>query len=73
MGMICTGHSLGGAVAELCTLDLLHSFLGDSPPDVNAIGFATPAVGNEALAKYVRRQGWQSRLRTYLLPGSYLR
>ncbi len=66
------GHSLGGAIALLCTLDLLHS-LGDDPnPNVTCVGFATPAVGNAALAEYVKNKGWQNYITNYLVPGQSL-
>jgi alpha-beta hydrolase superfamily lysophospholipase len=66
------GHSLGGAIALLCTLDLLHS-LGDEPnPNVTCVGFATPAVGNAALAEYVKNKGWQKYITNYLVPGQSL-
>lgn len=64
------GHSLGGAVAEICALDLLHAAEGANLPDVKAIGFATPAIGNAALARMVQRRGWDRRLFNYLLPGT---
>lgn len=68
--LLCVaGHSLGGAIALLCTLDLLHS-LGDEPnPNVTCVGFATPAVGNAALAEYVKNKGWQKYITNYLVPG----
>jgi len=85
------GHSLGGAVAQLCALDLLHGPASDQPcegpypdpaldlphaaagarpPAVAAIGWATPAVGNAALAELVAARGWGARLVTFLLPGA---
>ncbi len=71
--LLCVaGHSLGGAIALLCTLDLLHS-LGDEPnPNVTCVGFATPAVGNAALAEYVKNKGWQKYITNYLVPGQSL-
>lgn len=32
-------------------------------------GFATPALGNEALAETVKECGWEARIRNYLSPG----
>lgn len=32
-------------------------------------GFATPALGNEALQAAVREMGWHSRIRNYISPG----
>lgn len=63
------GHSLGGAVAQLCTLDLLQAAGPGAPPNVSCVGFATPAVGNAALAAHIAACGWERRFVTYLLPG----
>ena len=63
------GHSLGGAVAQLCALDLLQAAGAGAPPDVSCVGFATPAVGNAALAAHIAARGWDRRFVTYLLPG----
>eukprot|EP01135_Chromosphaera_perkinsii_P005793 Nk52_evm3s365 gene=Nk52_evmTU3s365 len=47
-GVIVTGHSLGGAQATLCALDLVeHKF-----PLLDAYLFASPRVGNTAFARY---------------------
>lgn len=70
--MTDAGHSLGGSVAEICVLDLLHDCAKGSEPDIKAIGFATPAIGNQALADLVVKHGWQKHLTSYLLPGKYL-
>lgn len=65
------GHSLGGAVAQICTLDLLKSLekgsLGRAP--ISCIGYATPAFGNASLASLVRENGWDPYFMNYLLPG----
>lgn len=66
--LVLTGHSLGGAIALLCTLDLLHSLEDESHPSVTCVGFATPAVGNAALAEYVKENGWQKYITNYLVP-----
>lgn len=50
-------------------MDLLHTQPAGLLPDVKAIGFATPAIGNLALADHVKQQGWQFYLSNYLLPG----
>ena len=66
------GHSLGGAVAQLCTLRLLH-LLGALPPAaLRCVSFGAPAVGNAALAEHVTRQGWDSRFLSIALPGGCL-
>lgn len=43
------GHSLGGAVATLCTVRLLDALPADLHPTVSCIGFAVPPVGNAQL------------------------
>lgn len=64
------GHSLGGAVALLCTLDLLHSLGEDAAKSKLAcVGFATPAVGNASLAEHAKAKGWDRFVTNYLLPG----
>ncbi|KAI8919839.1 Alpha/Beta hydrolase protein [Powellomyces hirtus] len=45
------GHSLGGAIATLASIDL-KDFLGNKNT-VNAYTFGAPRVGNEAFAKWV--------------------
>lgn len=67
-----TGHSLGGAVAQICTLDLLKSLEDSSEAGrvpISCIGYATPAIGNASLASLVREKGWHSSFINYLLPG----
>ena len=59
-------------MAELCVLDLLHSSAQGEELDIQAIGFATPAIGNQALADYVHERGWQRYLTSYLLPGEHV-
>lgn len=68
---MCAGHSLGGAVAQLCALRLLH----DLPPylveqgRVKCISFAAPPVGNSALANTVSYKGWSGLFYNLALPG----
>lgn len=64
-----TGHSLGGAVALLCTLNLLHALGDGANPKLACVGFATPAVGNAALADHTKAKGWDSFITNYLVPG----
>ncbi|KAA6417845.1 MAG: lipase class 3 family [Trebouxia sp. A1-2] len=66
--LVLTGHSLGGAIALLCTLDLLHSLVDEPNLKLTCVGFATPAVGNAALAEYVKNKGWQKYITNYLVP-----
>lgn len=62
-------HSLGGAVAQLCTIHLLQRLPPSQHDSVACFGFATPALANEALATMVENKGWNSRIRNYLVPG----
>ncbi len=59
----------GGAVAKLCTLSLLRE-LPDTPTphQLRCIAFATPAVGNSALARLVDTAGWSPYFSTFYLP-----
>ncbi|GLC44700.1 hypothetical protein PLESTB_000973200 [Pleodorina starrii] len=70
--LVLCGHSLGGAVAKLCTLRLLRELPDWPRPRVRCIAFATPAVGNAALAELVESAGWASRFSTYYLPEDQL-
>ena len=65
------GHSLGGAVAILCTLRVLQqaSDAGLSKPRVRCITFGTPAIGNSALASRVAEKGWKDCFQNVILPG----
>ena len=56
--LVMTGHSLGGAVAQLVTLRLLK---GGAPLPVSCVAFAAPALGNAALAADVAARGWEDR------------
>ncbi|KAK9909436.1 hypothetical protein WJX75_002253 [Coccomyxa subellipsoidea] len=68
--LVLCGHSLGGAVAQLCALRLLH----DLPPylveqgRVKCISFAAPPVGNSALANTVSYKGWSGLFYNLALP-----
>ncbi|CAM9447353.1 unnamed protein product [Sphacelaria rigidula] len=46
----CVGHSLGGAIAQLCAMDLAHHGVSGDVP-VTAIAFASPKVGNARFAE----------------------
>lgn len=68
---IFLGHSLGGAVATLVALDLLHGAEKEGrKADVTCYSFATPAIGNNRLAELAESRGWASHIHTFLLPGS---
>jgi Lipase (class 3) len=61
-------HSLGGAVATLCTLRLLRQLpLRDDYP-LRCIAFATPSIGNAALSALVAERHWDAYLSNFLLP-----
>jgi len=67
--LVLCGHSLGGAVAKLCTLRLLRQLPEGSPsPPITCITFACTAVGNKGLATMVDARGWGPHFRNYLLP-----
>ena len=63
------GHSLGGAVATLSVLRLLKQLPQGATPTVRCVTFACPAIGNLALAEYVRSVGWEHLFQNYLIPG----
>lgn len=64
-------HSLGGAVAQLCTLRLLHALWSTAPPPaaLRCIVFGAPPIGNAALADHVQREGWEPHFLSVALPG----
>ena len=64
------GHSLGGAVAVLCVLRLLRQLPPDAQPAVHCHVFACPAIGNAALAMYVKERGWERYFSNMLIPGA---
>ena len=55
-----TGHSMGGALAELFTLDLIEN--GVEPSGVMTYGFATPLVGDNRLREYSESIGTSDRI-----------
>lgn len=63
------GHSLGGAVAQLCTLRLLNQLPKGSKPALRCMTFACPAVGNPSLSSYVQASGWVPFFQNLLIPG----
>ena len=50
-----TGHSMGGALAELFTLDLVKN--GVQPERIMTYGFATPLVANQSLREHAEAIG----------------
>lgn len=59
-------------MALLCSLDLLHQLQPEGSAQVACIGFATPAVGNLALADHAHSKGWDALITNYLVPGKPL-
>ena len=47
--VLCTGHSLGGAVAQLASFDIVRR-LGVPPERISTYTFGCPRIGNRALA-----------------------
>eukprot|EP00887_Chlorella_sp_A99_P005865 scaffold1.g5865.t1 len=64
--LVLCGHSLGGAVAQLCTLRLLQALPPDRHASVACFSFATPALGNTALAELVQGAGWGRRIHNFV-------
>ena len=64
-GIVCIGHSLGGAVAQLAALWLAQRF---PRADLRVVTFGSPRVGNRAfkvLAACVPCRAFRSTLRVY--------
>lgn len=55
--VVCTGHSLGGALSQLCAIDIQFNF-----PDtiLTNISFGSPRVGNKAFMESYNRRVPQS-------------
>ena len=66
------GHSLGGAVAQICALDLLHALRqrGEPAHGIACVGYASPAIGNRALAAGVHEMGLSHHFLNYSIPGA---
>lgn len=67
--MLAAGHSLGGAVAVLSALHLLRQLPEGARPALRCNVFACPAIGNAALAQYVKDKGWEHYFNNLLVPG----
>lgn len=62
IGLIITGHSLGGVLAHLALVDLLHDIVDEphstewpwqrSPPRITLAAFGAPRAGNDAFAAH---------------------
>lgn len=70
--LVFTGHSMGGAVAHLCTLRLLSQLPEDLHRTVRSIGFATPLLGAKAVAEVITEKGWAKALKNYLVPEDWV-
>lgn len=57
-------------MAKLCALRLLREQPEWPPPRMRCITFATPSIGNSALAELVEAAGWAQYFKTYILPGA---
>lgn len=58
--VLFTGHSMGGAIAALATLWMLDKQQQQpgKPKSFSCISFGFPLIGDETLARGVRRKGW---------------
>ncbi len=70
--VVFTGHSMGGAIAHLCTLRLLSQLPQDLHHTVRSVGFATPLLGEAAVAEAITKKGWVKALKNYLLPEDWV-
>lgn len=68
--LVLCGHSLGGAVAALCTLRLLAALGqgGAASTQLRCVTFGSPPLGNAALATHVRERQWETLFHSYVLP-----
>ncbi|EKF31488.1 class 3 lipase, putative [Trypanosoma cruzi marinkellei] len=58
--LVLSGHSLGGAVAQLVAIRLLRAHPGILKDKLKCISIGAPLVGNYQLAQCVERCGWRS-------------
>ncbi|KAL1539020.1 Lipase-like pad4 [Salvia divinorum] len=57
--IVCTGHSLGGALASLSALWLLSTIQTNSPSiQVLCITFGSPMLGNESFSQAILQERW---------------
>ena len=54
--LIVTGHSLGGALATLCALDLQFNFFSTEPERISLYSFGSPRVGNSEFRQSFNRR-----------------
>lgn len=70
--LVFTGHSMGGAIATICALHILSMLPTNLHSSVQAIGFATPPLGNAELESVVQSRGWTSQIKNILLPEDWV-
>ena len=66
--LVFTGHSLGGAVSQLCALQLLHRVPAEERQSIACYTFATPPLANQALSNLARESGWDATIYNFILP-----
>eukprot|EP00892_Ulva_mutabilis_P003885 jgi/Ulvmu1/1869/UM012_0025.1 len=65
--LLLCGHSLGGAVATLCTLRLL-GMDPEAASHIHCITFACVAIGNPEVMRMVHANGWSHLFQNFILP-----
>ncbi|RNF26774.1 putative class 3 lipase [Trypanosoma conorhini] len=58
--LVLSGHSLGGAVAQLVAIRMLREYPGVFKDNLKCVSIGAPLVGNYQLAQCVERCGWLS-------------
>ncbi|ORC92369.1 putative class 3 lipase [Trypanosoma theileri] len=58
--LVISGHSLGGAVAQIVALRLLMENPQLFKNKLRCVSFGSPLVGNYQLAQFVEQNGWKS-------------
>lgn len=66
--IIVTGHSLGGAVATVVALRLLHEMTPSVAPRVRCITFGAPLIGDSDLRETVKKRNWASVFHHFIHP-----
>jgi len=58
-------------VAQISLLRLLKQLPAGAEAAVRCVTFACPAVGNPALAHYIKEAGWEGYFQNLLIPGLF--
>ncbi|CAN6477698.1 unnamed protein product [Victoria cruziana] len=67
--IVFTGHSGGGAIAILTTIWFLENrYRRDPGSEVLCITFGSPLVGDKIVGHAIRREGWSSFFKNFVLP-----